>query len=286
MTNRNFDKVKNRMNKLVSKSLYAIVLCAVSTQVAFAQGYTTLRNPLLPGVPHEAADVAPLLGPPPPIGDGTEPPLEIKGDTEQAPHVPTGHADPTTGSRFATVPGDTYKAPILVRGARHGDTLMQYTEKYPYPNVKHVTIDGKRYQYIDTDSPAAGFPKEANRFKYGGLPHVQILARYLVILGVVAATVMMAFAAYSVVLGEDGAGARVIHIAGGLMLLFMAFTIWKIAQANMRGLDDNGRWDVSNHMPADKILLPDPRPRQAVPEPPAVPPPLRSGVPVYPDSAN
>jgi hypothetical protein len=272
------------MKSIVCSALLAIAICASSREIASAQAYTTLRNPLIPGAPHAAPNTALPIPEPPPIGDGLDPLPEIKGDTEQAQHVPTGKADPGTGSRFGTVPGDTYKAPILVTGTRHGDTLMQYTEKYPYPNTKFVTIDGVRYSYIDTDSPAPGFPKEANSFTYGGLPSVKTLSRFFVIAAVVAATVLMAFAAFGVVQGEQNAGMKVTHTAGGLMLLFMAFTIWKLILANMASLDNKGPWDTINHKAAEHILLPDPAPQPVIPQPPASPP--RSGVPVFPDSGN
>jgi hypothetical protein len=86
---------------------------------------------------------------------------------------------------------------------------------------------------INNDTPATGYPKANETSSYdfqGPLPTVRTFSRYLVILGVVCATVFMALAAYSVVLGHPYGGARVIGTASGFMLLLMGYTIWKIVQ--------------------------------------------------------
>jgi hypothetical protein len=88
---------------------------------------------------------------------------------------------------------------------------------------------------INNDTPATGYPKANENSSYdfqGPLPTVRTFSRYLVILGVVCATVFMALAAYSVVLGHPYGGARVIGTAAGFMLLLMGYTIWKIVQMN------------------------------------------------------
>jgi hypothetical protein len=88
---------------------------------------------------------------------------------------------------------------------------------------------------INNDQPAAGYPKPGreSRFEINGpLPTVRTFSRYLVILGVVSATVFMGLAASSVVLGHPYAGARVVGAAAGLMLLLMGYTIWKVVQMN------------------------------------------------------
>lgn len=95
-------------------------------------------------------------------------------------------------------------------------------------------MNGNRKK-INNDSPATGYPKanENNSYDFQGpLPTVRTFSRYLVILGVVCATVFMALAAYSMVLGHPYGGARVIGTAAGLMLLLMGYTIWKIVQMN------------------------------------------------------
>ncbi len=269
------------------KAIFAITLCTTSGQIVQAQSaqpYTTLKNPMLSSVPQQPPYTVPEPGMPPPIGDGITPAPIFPGDTQLPAPVGSGQADPGSGTNFPTVAGDTYKAPILVKGSRRGETLMQFTEQHDYPNVKYIMIQGKRYQYIDRDSPAIGNPKKPNNWIYGGLPTVQVLSRYLIMIAVVVATILMAFAAFGMVLGEENAGARVIRTAGGFMLLLMAFTIWKIILANLAGLNDAGPWDASSNKLPPQILLPDPAPRQELPQVPTTPP--RSGLPVYPDSGN
>jgi hypothetical protein len=207
----------------------------------------------------------------------------VENDAAPA-HVVGGKADQTAGSRFPTVPGDGYKAPVLVKGSRRGETLMQYTEQYPYPKTTHITIGGKDYLYIDSDSPAEGDPKYANKWKFGGLPTIAKFGRMLILIGVVVATIFTAIAAYGMVMGEENAGSRVVFSVAGLMLLLMSFTIWKVVQANMANLNDNGPWDAGIHKLPPRILLPDTVPEKIPPKTEDSPP--RSGIPVYPDSGH
>jgi len=101
----------------------------------------------------------------------------------------------------------------------------------PYPQ----TGGGGGRKQVVADSPGQGYPKPGNENLYdfdGPLPTVRTFSRYLVILGVVSATVFMAFAATAVVLGHPYAGSRVIGTAAGLMLLLMGYTVWKVVQMN------------------------------------------------------
>lgn len=95
-------------------------------------------------------------------------------------------------------------------------------------------MNGNRKK-INTDTPATGYPKAGEQNSYdfqGPLPTVRTFSRYLVILGVVCATVFMALASYAMVLGHPYGGARVIGTVAGFMLLLMGYTIWKIVQMN------------------------------------------------------
>lgn len=100
-----------------------------------------------------------------------------------------------------------------------------------YPQT---TNNGGRKQ-ITTDAPAAGRPLPGRESIYGFpgvIPTVATFGRYLVILGVVAATIFMALAAYSMVNGGQYGAARVLGAASGLFMLLAAYTIWKIVQMN------------------------------------------------------
>jgi hypothetical protein len=64
------------------------------------------------------------------------------------------------------------------------------------------------------------------------LPFVFVMCRWLVIAGVVFATVKISLASYAVVMGHPYAGSRVIAAASGLLMLLSAFTIYKIVLLN------------------------------------------------------
>jgi hypothetical protein len=68
-------------------------------------------------------------------------------------------------------------------------------------------------------------------------------ARWGVLVGVIFATVFMAFSAYSVALGHKGGGSRVIGTAAGLMLLLMGYTIYKIVMINAFRYPYEQVWD-------------------------------------------
>lgn len=129
--------------------------------VVFFSGSAAMADPLPPyAVPPEAR--------PPALGDGPIPKAVLPGDTGPPPAVPTGAHDPTTGSRFSTVPGGNYKTTknwyrnsdrsILKEGQSRGlrqtmqtpgsgnefgdASLESYLQaKYPYPDkVKNATV--------------------------------------------------------------------------------------------------------------------------------------------------
>ncbi|MBS1990357.1 MAG: hypothetical protein JSS83_07555 [Cyanobacteria bacterium SZAS LIN-3] len=108
----------------------------------------------------------------------------------------------------------------------------------PYPQTSMV--NGRKK--IMGDNPAAGYPKPGRDSLYafdGILPTVQTFSRYLVILGVVAATIFMSLAAWAMVQGNPYGGARVMGSAAGLLMLLAAYTIWKIVQMNTFGANSN-----------------------------------------------
>jgi hypothetical protein len=78
-------------------------------------------------------------------------------------------------------------------------------------------------------------------------------ARWGVLLGVIFATIFMAFSAYSVVLGHKGGGHRVAGTAAGLMLLLMGYTIYKIVMINAFRFPYEQNWDQIEMQPANNI---------------------------------
>ncbi|MBU6451396.1 MAG: hypothetical protein KGS72_06440 [Cyanobacteria bacterium REEB67] len=153
----------------------------------------------------------------------------------------------------------------------------------PYPQTSMV--NGRKK--IMGDNPNAAYPKPGRDSLYafdGTLPTVQIFARYLVILGVVAATVFMSLAAWSMVQGNQYAGARVMGSAAGLLMLLAAYTIWKIVQMNTFGANSNNPAISQNRTNTAQV----PGAFSARPNVPVtpsyaqVPGPARDGVPVQP----
>lgn len=262
---------------------------------------------------------------PPPIGDGMNPPGVTPGDAGGAQNVPSGSSDATPGHSFPTGVGrDRSTVRVFHNGARgerqvttiRPDTLSndaisqiegilgvnmrsgeqtieatatdaqmeQINEALaPYPQA---TNNGGR-KYIDSDSPATGYPKPDHNSIYGytpdhPLPTVWTFSRYLVILGVVSATIFMSMAAYSMVMGNPYGGSRVLGAAAGMMLLLSAYTIWKIVQMNT--------YNANSDTPAQNISRPAPSQVQDAfmsrPDTPGAPGASgsngRSGVPVDP----
>ena len=141
-------------------------------------------------------------------------------------------------------------------GARDYETkedLQKYNDRYyPYPG----TEVGRAFEKTLPDKKTINWPTKAinkdepnPKSNYFGrnkankdwketedneapLPIIKPFCRKIVILGVVFATIFMAFAAFSVVLGHKDAGQRVIGTAAGLMLLLMGYSIYKVVQIN------------------------------------------------------
>jgi hypothetical protein len=100
----------------------------------------------------------------------------------------------------------------------------------PYPGT---STEGNGLKVITADEPATIAGAPTAHYNYDGvLPTVRTFSKYLVILGVVVATVWMSLGAYSMVLGHPYAGSRVIGTAAGLILLLSGYTIWKIVKMN------------------------------------------------------
>lgn len=122
------------------------------------------------------------------------------------------------------------------------------------PPPPYSTVNGRKTIDLDiVTSPKLPnsrpflFPPGSNNVRlYGPTTTVRPFARFLVKLGVVFATVLMAFAAFSVVLGHKDAGKRVVSTAGGLILLLMGYTIYKIV------ILDTQLYGASNFAPADQ----------------------------------
>lgn len=67
----------------------------------------------------------------------------------------------------------------------------------------------------------------------GVLPTARVCARYFVFAAVAFSTVLLIFAASSIVFGQAHGGPRVIAACGGLVLLLMGYSIYKVAVINL-----------------------------------------------------
>lgn len=109
------------------------------------------------------------------------------------------------------------------------DVMAKYPQYQMESGRKKINQDAAQTPGIGWTSAR----EKVNSYNFDGpLPTVRTFARYLVILGVVSATIWMAIAATSVILGSRDGGSRVIGSVAGLMLLLMGYTIWKIVQMN------------------------------------------------------
>lgn len=180
-------------------------------------------------------------------------------------------------------------APYPAPSAMNTYTWDKKTDPAQGPGWAVIPIDRKQL-HMDAKPDPAYYPKplEENIYDFQGpLPTVRKLSRLFVLIGVVSATIFMAFAAYSVVLGHREGTSRVVGTAAGLLLLMSAYTIWKIVNVNalaFRGMP-NPRLDTvlfnrPQVAPVSDAQLKTP----GVPQVPAVVPAAqnRSGMPVKP----
>lgn len=143
-----------------------------------------------------------------------------------------------------------------------------------------ITQDPTAAQYAAWQRPG-----EQELFIYAGMPFIRTMCRYLVLTGVVFATVKIALAAYAISMGHPYAGSRVIAAVSGLALLLCAYTIWKIVTLNTMHL--NSTTFTNNPRPQQGAGT-TPLAKSNLPIVPTAPTgrPNRSGVPVIPLSGN
>lgn len=160
-------------------------------------------------------------------------------------------------------------------------------------NWREISIPRKQLNMNAAPDPTY-YPKpgEENIYDFQGpLPTVRKLSRLFVLVGVVSATIFLAFAAYSVVLGHREGGSRVVGAAGGLLVLLSAYTIWKIVIVNsfaLRGMP-NPRLDTALFNRPQTAPVSDTNmaaPGLPVRPVPAINPLVRSGIPVVPASGQ
>jgi hypothetical protein len=237
---------------LVSCLAVALALAASANALAQAVAGSSINPfgylPLIPSAPQSAPNVAPANGPLPPIGSGSSPQPVISGDSASMPAASgTAQSTPVNGTNFPTRNGQG----SVLKGSTEDIPAERQTQgtPQPQPSGPHVVMQDKAAQE-GPSSPSNGLKKTSldiqsatnkpNVRPFAGLmgtntvrlngptTTVRPFARYLVKLGVVFSTVLMIFAAYSVILGQRDGAARVVSTAAGLILLLMGYTIYKI----------------------------------------------------------
>lgn len=107
---------------------------------------------------------------------------------------------------------------------------------YPYPGTPGDNIRNTPWterSYIAADNPADRHPRNGNNEIKSPRKPIRDFSLYLVIGGVVVACVQIVIAGTFMTYGQPYAGGKAIAAAGGLMLLLMAFAIWKIDMVNV-----------------------------------------------------
>lgn len=248
----------NKLNKLLKRGALAVLATAA---VSFAMPQESAAQFGAPEPPPvgDGSVPAPVIpgdtGAPPPVATG-------QADSTPGHNFPTGagrdrsvvyifHND-ARGQRMARtvrpdglsndqlsqiegILGVNMRSGEPVINATASDAQMEQINEALAPAPQSQNQGGRKV--INSDTPAASYPKPDRNSIYGytpdhPLPTVWTFSRYLVILGVVSATIFISLAAWSMVMGNPYGGARVFGAAAGLMMLLCGYTIWKIVQMN------------------------------------------------------
>lgn len=114
---------------------------------------------------------------------------------------------------------------------------------------------------MQLDAPAPGYPRETRSYQhYWIIPAVKQLSRFLVLIGVIAATIFLAIAAWGFIFGHREGSERVVSALSGLVLLLMAYTIWSVVMINANDgqkpnvlVTDQGATNMDNVRASDVI---------------------------------
>src|SRR5262249_43510999 len=246
----------SKRKNLLANRRFLTILVATVINGSVASANVLAVEPLPPGVvPPPGAPPPPGSGPnPAPLirGDAAPlPPPTGRADPGSGSWFPTAPATSRVSdspARYRTRDGRGIRMVLPDREpGREPETWTDdfelerlQNQQYPWPesdmsgpvvNRRVETPAGPRTEMTPTKFISLDLPGRINyqpnqswrthEQQRSPLPTVRLFCRILVILGVVFATVYMAFAAWGVILGHKDAGQRVVGSAGGLMLLLM-----------------------------------------------------------------
>jgi len=262
LTNNNIF-IRQAKNKIFSKFFchytlvsVALLLCQISTTPsAFAQAIET------PGDgPYASPEIAGDKGSPPPVPSGSlsnwsgtnfshvpeHIPLTIYLRTNTSSH--TTHESVGTHSVLTIRPNTLNIMQLdlvsnvlnlnLSQAANTNTLWIDISEQQliqlqsilaPSPNDSIARLDSQGRKKISEEA-AVSKQQSYNLLSY--LPTVRRFSAYAVLLGVVFATILFSLAAYALTMGERGSGQRIIGTAAGLIILLMAFTIYRLLISN------------------------------------------------------
>jgi hypothetical protein len=212
------------------------------------------------------------------LGQGLHPAPVIYGDSVPPPPVPTGSNNDINSSVFPASPERTALTINLLTGTYSHNTkqymgkrvvltfktnilnamqmdlisgILQVDLNSGPANENNLSIDVNEDQLEQIQNvlvPATYSqenPKQTWLFHY--LPIVRKWCCWAVGLGVVFATVMLALAAYGIVMSHRGSADKVISTVAGLAVLLMAYTIYSLLVTNL-----------SNHQLLNQTITPSP----------------------------
>lgn len=200
----------------------------------------------------------------PPPGQGMQPAPVIGGDALPPPTVPTGMIGHANGSIFPVSPE---RIPLIIN--LRTDTYSHNTHQYMGKrvvltfrtdtlnlmqmdliagilplNLNTASANGENNISIDVNEsqleqiqnvlvPAThNSPAPQQTFLFHYLPIARKFCQWAVMLGVVFATIMLAVAAYGMVMSHRGSADKVISTVAGLVVLLMAYTIYSLLISN------------------------------------------------------
>lgn len=181
----------------------------------------------------------------------------------------TESALPSSFVRNRLGPATNYGIPAEVRNdpkvypsvpaTRAGSPITKPPTGDERPSVK-IMRDGTQYGgTITRIEPNHLWERQMDRMP---MPTVRKFARFLVLAGVVFATVLMAFSAMSMCLGHPYAGGRAVSTAAGLLILLAGFTIYKIIMINAFRFSTESDSDIRKPPRSKPTIVDGPSPRR------------------------